>query len=538
LRKLAAGALAIPFLAFILVSAGLRKSGAVKLLMVAGMVTLLVTTLLIGLPAKQVSGTGNPTFAPLTPQADAHPENLNLALDAPFKVQFTKPMNEGAVESAVSITPKVDVDFRWDATAQTLALTPKSHWTPNTEYQVVISGKAADQQGLSLAEPVNEIFQSGAPTSGTITATDVVDKLVSPGTALQLTFTRPVKLATVLLRWGLSPQVPVKIEGDDPNDVNSRVFTMTPADSLGSNRMYTISISDGGTDASGSPLEPVKPLVIQTMSTPEVVRFRPQAGAISYDPNQPVSVRFTVPMDRKSAQAAFSVKVNGRAVTGKLVWAEGDTVLVLSPRSSFPIGSTVTAMVTTVAKSKDGQRIGSKATASFTVQKPKAVDIRYPGAGTAAAKSPWYASEVYYMSLMNCTRTGGWVTRGGACSTETHHTLPAQGKLTLNAKISNLVSRPYAKYMADRRLLDHYLIHDPKWRLCNWGGFCGWAFGENIASPTSSGKAGMIAIEVFYQNEYWCRCDHYYNIMAPFLHEAGVGVWVSRSVRVSIDFIG
>jgi hypothetical protein len=49
----------------------------------------------------------------------------------------------------------------------------------------------------------------------------------------------------------------------------------------------------------------------------------------------------------------------------------------------------------------------------------------------------------------------------------------------------------------------------------------------------------MIDIEIFYQNEYWCRCEHYYNIMAPFLNQAGVGVWVSHGVvRVSIDFYG
>jgi uncharacterized protein YkwD len=140
---------------------------------------------------------------------------------------------------------------------------------------------------------------------------------------------------------------------------------------------------------------------------------------------------------------------------------------------------------------------------------------------------------------MNCTRTGGWVTSGGACSTETHHTLPAQSRLSLSAGISNKVSRPYAKYMSDRRILDHYAYHDPHWRLCNWGGYCGSSWGENIASPTSAGRGGMIAVEIFYQNEYWCRCEHYYNIMAPFLHQAGVGVWVSNGVvRVSIDFYG
>ena len=143
------------------------------------------------------------------------------------------------------------------------------------------------------------------------------------------------------------------------------------------------------------------------------------------------------------------------------------------------------------------------------------------------------------MNLMNCTRTGGWVTGGGACSTATHHTLPAQDRLSLDAGISNKVSRPYAKKMADNRQLDHYLSGTtPHSRLAaqGWGGP---SWGENIASPTSAGNGGMISIETFFQSESGCRCEHYFNIMAPFFRRAGVGVWVSKGVvRVSIDFYG
>ena len=219
----------------------------------------------------------------------------------------------------------------------------------------------------------------------------------------------------------------------------------------------------------------------------------------------------------------------------------------MTPRYSFKIGSTVVARVSTAARSVDGLHISAAASATFTVAQPRSTTISgggggggvVGGGGVASASAPYYASEVYYFNLMNCTRTGGWVTRAGACSSVTHHTMPAQGRLSLSAAISNKVSRPFAKYMADRRILNHYAYHDPYWRLCNWGGYCSSSWAENIASPTSAGRGGMIDIEIFYQNEYWCRCEHYYNIMAPFLSQAGVGVWVSNGVvRVSIDFSG
>jgi hypothetical protein len=546
-RKIAAAAVALPFLAYIVLSSLVRRTvpgrrlsaGPFQLVAMALAVLLIVGGLLLGLPAKEVAGVAPPSFAPLTPQAEPQKAGATLPLDVAFQVQFTKPMNEGSVESALTITPLAHVKFEWDATAQVVSLAPESFWQPHTSYTVTISSAATDQEGLALT-PISTSFESGAPTTGQIVATEMAGDQASPATAFQITFTRPVKLATVITRIAISPAAPATVIGDDPTDVASQVFTITPKTQLASDTDYTVSLTAGGTDAAGADLDSVPTYRVHTLLAPAVVRFRPVDGSVTYDTNQPVSVRFTVAMDEKSTAAAFTVTVNGRAISGSKYWAEGDTVLVLTPRYSFKVGDKVVATVSTAAHAAGtgGLHLARAASATFTVSKPKVVIISYTG-GVASATRPYYSSEVYYMALMNCTRQGGWVTPSGSCSTVTHHTLPAQGPLRLSADISNKVSRPYAKYMADRKILDHYAYHDPHWRLCNWGGYCGGNWGENIASPTNAGKGGMIAIEIFYQNEYWCRCEHYYNIMAPFLSQAGVGVWVANGVvRVSIDFYG
>ena len=155
----------------------------------------------------------------------------------------------------------------------------------------------------------------------------------------------------------------------------------------------------------------------------------------------------------------------------------------------------------------------------------------------AKATSPWYAAEVYLLSLMNCTRTGGWVTVDGACGSDARHTLPAQPALVLDPDISAKVARPYAKYLADNNLLSHYLLDTtPHSRLCS-AGFCGSIWGENLASASSSSQDWMINVEVFYQNESYCRCEHYYNIMNPHYARVGIGVWeTSGIVRLVVDF--
>jgi hypothetical protein len=515
-------------------------SGTVQVVAVVTAVVMLVAGMLLGLPAKEVAGVAPPSFPPLTPQAEPQNAGGTLPLDVAFQVQFTKPMNETSVENALKISPQVNVKYLWDATAQVVSLAPNPFWQPHTAYTVTVGAGASDQEGLGLAQPLVSTFESGAPTSGQIVATTMANGQASPATAFQLTFTRPVKLATVVSRIAFTPATTVTVVGDDPTDIASQVFTITPTTQLLSDKDYTVSFVDGGTDAAGAALDPVPLLLVHTLLAPTVIKFRPVDGGITYDTNQPVSVRFTVAMDEKSTAAAFTVTVNGKAITGTRNWAEGDTVLVLSPRYAFKVGDKVVARVSTSGRAAGagGLHLAAAATATFTVSKPRSTSISYTG-GVASATRPYYASEVYYMKLMNCTRQGGWVTYGGACSSVTHHTLPSQGPLRLSATISNKVSRPFAKYMADRRILNHYAYHDPQWRLCNWAGLCGNAWAENIASPSSAGRGGMIDVEIFYQNEYWCRCEHYYNIMAPFLNQAGVGVWVANGVvRVSIDFYG
>jgi hypothetical protein len=199
--------------------------------------------------------------------------------------------------------------------------------------------------------------------------------------------------------------------------------------------------------------------------------------------------------------------------------------------------------VATTARAVTGQRLAGAATASFKVVKPVVRGISWLG-GLASKTAPYHSAELYYLALMNCTRTGGWVLRSGTCSSVAHHVMPAQDPLAYSAPIANAVARPYSKIQAERRVLTHYLDGTtPHGRMCS-AGFCSGSWGENLASPPNAGKSGMIDAEVFFQNEYRCksgRCEfaHYYNIMNSHFHRAGVGVWVSSGrVRLTIEFYG
>ena len=502
----------------------------------------MVGGLLVGLPTREIEARAPTPYNPTAPTVKADAVADKLGVDAPFVLRFSQPMNQGSVADALAIKPAASVRLVWDSTGETLSITPATYWEPYTSYSISVAGSAMDQSGMAIGTTVVASFATGELTSGKITATVMVSGLVAPSSAFVITFTRPVKLTTIQARLQISPALTGTITGDDPTDTSSQVFTFTPADGLDGGTTYTISFdSTTATDAAGVTLLPVDPLKVTTMEAPAVVRFRPADGKTTADPNQVISVRFTAPMDRASTAAAFGVYVNNKRVRGAIGWAEGDTVLVLDPSSSFARGTTVTMRVASSARSKAGQRMGKTVTASFRVVKPTV--YRVPWLGRKEASSPWYSSELYYMALMNCTRTGGWVTRSGSCSSVTHHVMPDQPALRLSSGISR-VARAYSKLLAERGFLTHYLDGTTPHQRMTAAGYPSGSWGENLGSPSSAGASGMIAVELFFQNEYRCRtgrCEfgHYYNIMNPHFRQAGVGVWVARGhVRVTIEFYG
>ena len=547
MRQLAAAVLEIPIAGFSYLSRYVSRRSVVTQLTIAALaVALVVSGLLFGLPTKTIDAKGPTPYDPASPTVVATPNTAKVNVEAPYVLRFTKPMNQGSVADSLTIKPAAAVRMVWDASGETLSITPVTYWAPFTSYAITVSGSAMDQSGMQLGSPLTAAFATGALTSGKIIATVVADGMVAPTSAFVITFSRPVKLATIQARLSIAPIVTGTIAGDDPTDVSSQVFTFTPDDILSGGTSFTVSFdATNATDSAGVALLPVEPLTVQTLAAPDVVRFRPQNGHTTADPNQVISVRFTVPMNRASTAAAFSVTLNGKRVRGAVTWDENNTVLILDPSIRFPVGSTVYMHIASTARSITGQRLGGARNATFKVVRPTVRAIRfttrarYPSAITSA---PWHAAELNMLALMNCTRTGGWVTSSGTCSSVTHHVLPAQGALGFDNGISDKVSRPYAKYMADRNALSHYLIGTPHSRLAAAGYGGGW--GENIAMPANPRLAGMISIELFFQNEYKCksgRCEfgHYRNVMNGAFHRAGIGVWVSNGhTRVVIDFYG
>jgi murein DD-endopeptidase MepM/ murein hydrolase activator NlpD len=122
---------------------------------------------------------------------------------------------------------------------------------------------------------------------------------------------------------------------------------------------------------------------------PAVVRFRPRNGWTDVSRFAAVSVRFTRPMDHESTERAFRAHAGDRRITGAFRWAEGDTVLVLSPDSPLQYGARIVLSVESGARAQDGATLANARSATFTVQRRVSPAQRRKPPATGRQSSAW-----------------------------------------------------------------------------------------------------------------------------------------------------
>ena len=179
-------------------------------------------------------------------------------------------------------------------------------------------------------------------------------------------------------------------------------------------------------------------------------------------------------MDEAGRRPPLHVTADGKSVKGTVRWSPDGTRLTFTPKKRLPYGAKVVVRVDLSARSAAGAPVEHATKTAFrTVPRPVVeVDGIPTGAGGAASGS-WAAVETYYLRLMNCTRTGGWVTSSGACSSPGGRNV---APLTLSSAISSRVSRPYARLLATRNACSHFIGGNPgdRLRAAGFGGY-NWA---------------------------------------------------------------
>ncbi len=551
MRDLAAAVLSVPIVAALVVSSAVRRSAASRVVLIVGMVAL-VGASAVALAPREVAA--RPVSQPVTPVVAARlsgPLQTDAALTSSVTIDFTSPMDAASVEAALRVQPAGDVALTWEQGGRRLVVTPKAPWDPATLVTVTVGAGAHDSAGAVLAAPVRSSFVTRAATAGSLAATKRDGKRILTNSAFVVKFDRPVDVAQVRAALKITPAVKVKVTATSRG--GGTVVTVTPTARLKPDTTYVVTFAKPILDTDGGEVVAVARLVARTAAAPTVVRFRPFAKTTEVARDAVLSVRFTEKMDRKTTAAAFKATVKGKAIAGKVRWAEGDTVLVFTPKSDLPFGTKVVLSVSTKARSATGAPIGKTATSTFTtIKKPPAppkpaTRATAEAATTSPAPAPapastsggvvgggaWASVERYYLTLVNCTRTGGWVASNGACTSPGGRDV---APLVYDAGIAAKVARPYAKYLAERGACDHFLDGNPGTRLAR-AGFTSYKWAENIGCPSGDPRRGAIATQLFFQSEKPYNGGHYVNLMNAQYTRVGIGVWVhAGNVRIVSNF--
>ncbi len=162
-------------------------------------------------------------------------------------------------------------------------------------------------------------------------------------------------------------------------------------------------------------------------------------------------------------------------------------------------------------------------------------------AGTPVGVAGYPKLERFALSLLNCTRTGGWVRqdgtcRGGGTGKYSHRRKP----LVLSSGIAERVSRPYALKLAEADACMHTLHGSSISSRLRAGGFKGSPYGESVGcSGGYTARRMLIRTHRMFQAEGPYDGWHWRNLKNPDFRRVGIGVATYGSEsRVVYDFYG
>ena len=155
-------------------------------------------------------------------------------------------------------------------------------------------------------------------------------------------------------------------------------------------------------------------------------------------------------------------------------------------------------------------------------------------APASALTATWHDVELYYLGLLNCTRTGGWVRKDGTCKGYGTGTYSAfRRPLRLSDGISD-VARRWARRIAT----DGTCRHGNVTRRLKRAGYSGSTWGENIGCyDLANAFKSVLASHRAFQREKSTGGGHWKNIKNKRYRKVGIGVWQANGhTRLVVDF--
>ncbi|NQT73337.1 MAG: Ig-like domain-containing protein [Chloroflexi bacterium] len=221
-------------------------------------------TIDIGLRAvsvQSVAPDSTHTFSFTTKSSGTPPQISNIVpvdeqTDAPIggtiRVVFDQEMIAESVESAISISPRIDYDIRWQSGNTVAVLQPLESLDFDTNYKVTIGAEAISINSIPLGEDYTFIFFTGIHGGPHILSTMPTDGQVGipSGYPIQVFFNRSMDPDSVEDALSVTPDIEYKTKWYEADFV----LEIEPQEQLVPNTTYTFEIGGQSTSSHSRPL--------------------------------------------------------------------------------------------------------------------------------------------------------------------------------------------------------------------------------------------------------------------------------------------
>ncbi len=252
-----------------------------------------------------------------------------------FRLSFNRPMDAASVEAALTVSPDVALDRRWDG--DDLLLRPAAPLNPGVQVNFEVGISATDATGITLESAYRFLY---TPTALITAITGPSHD--APNAPLRLTFGYP-----------LAPEARDLLVVDPPLAgewvwQGDTILSLADPALLGG-ETYTFGFSAGPTTAAGETLPaPDEPFTFAASSP--VVSFSPSGQSVHV--SEPLKVTFDRPMDQEATTAALLI---GPTTEGTTAW-DGNT-LTFTPTDGWETSSDYTVTLTIDAADAAGRPV-------------------------------------------------------------------------------------------------------------------------------------------------------------------------------------
>ena len=304
------------------------------------------------------------------------PNGTNVPVTAVISVNFSKPMDQASVQSALSTTPATTGGFSWSG--NNMIYTP-ANLNYSTTYNVIVGTAAMDSAGNQLLSAYNWSFTTAPDTANPEVSGNTPTGNSEPVTTkITLTFSEAMNTSSAQSAFSTFPGTTGSFSW------SGKIMTYTPDSNLTYNTTYNVIVGTGAMDLAGNnlsvPYEWNFTTMEQDMTNPTVIDYSPKGTNVSLA--SMISVNFTEAMDQESVQSSFSAIP---ATKGSFSW-NGNTVKYI-PDSNLTSGTTYSVTIGSDAKDLAGNNMPAHTWQFTTALSPVVNLIQNPG--FESGKTSW-----------------------------------------------------------------------------------------------------------------------------------------------------